>query len=88
MFISFVCPLLFFGLFATQHSNEMQTIAYLGNDARKSERSFVNRSVIEPNCFSDISHSSSAGNGCMGFLVRKKETEQNKSKSNVNLLIC
>lgn len=61
----------------------MHTITYLGNDARKSERNFVNRSVIEPNCFSDISHSSSAGNGCIGFLASKK----NGTKENVNLLI-
>lgn len=30
---------------------------YLGNEARKSARSFVNRSVIEPNCFRVISQS-------------------------------
>lgn len=47
---------------------------YLGNDARRSARNFVNRSVIEPNCFKDISHSSS-GSGCIGFLDNKKKTK-------------
>lgn len=40
---------------------------YLGNEARRSARNFVSKSVIEPNCFKDISHSSS-GSGWIGFL--------------------
>lgn len=38
-----------------------QSATNLGNDARKSARSFDSKSVIEPNCRNDISYWCSGG---------------------------
>ena len=43
---------------------------YLGKEARKSERNFVSKSVIEPNCRSVISQSVS-GDEIIGLLEKK-----------------
>lgn len=44
-----------------------QSATNLGNDARKSARSFDSKSVIEPNCRNDISYWCSGGDW-MGLL--------------------